>query len=73
MKPGAMEDFLSGADPWLIAKAMVTNAVIVTHEAYNPEIRRKFLIPNVCQHFNVTYINAFELLHALEAEFALAA
>jgi len=32
MKVGALEEFLGGADPWLIAKAMSTGAVVVTHE-----------------------------------------
>lgn len=73
MKPGAMEEFLAGADPWLIAKAMVTGATVVTHESFNPDVRRKFLIPNLCRHFNVQYMNTFELLHTLSAEFVLAA
>ncbi len=71
MKVGALEDFLSGADPWLIAKAMVTGAAVVTHEAFNPDVKRKFLIPNVCRHFGVQVLNTFELLHTLKAEFVL--
>ena len=73
MKAGALDDFLAGADPWLIAKAISTNAVVVTHEVFNPEIRRKFSIPNVCAAFGVKWINTFELLHALDAKFVLAA
>ena len=30
MKPGALDEFLGGADPWLIAKAMTMNATVVT-------------------------------------------
>lgn len=71
MKPGALEDFLAGADPWLIAKAMSTGAVVVTHEAYNPQIKRKFTIPNVCEVFGVPYMNTFELLNKLEARFEM--
>lgn len=73
MRPGAQEDFLSGADPWLIAKAMVTGATIVTHEILNTSIRKKVLIPNICQMFSVNCINTFELLHTLEAEFVMTA
>ena len=72
MKDGALEEFLAGADPWLIAKARVTGALVVTHERLNLQNRRKFLIPNVCQHFGVTCLNTFELLNLLEARFVLA-
>ena len=71
MKNGALEEFLSGADPWLIAKAMTTGATVVTHERYNTDVKRKFLIPNVCRIFRVEWINTFELLEKLEAKFIL--
>lgn len=73
MKAGALEEFLDGADPWLIAKAMtLQDAVVVTHEQFNPQLRRKFSIPNVCQHFGVSWIDTFELLSRTEARFILA-
>jgi hypothetical protein len=73
MKAGALEEFLAGADPWLIAKAMaLKDAVVVTHEQFNPQIRRKFSIPNVCQHFGVQWIDTFELLSRTDARFVLA-
>jgi hypothetical protein len=71
MKPGAVEEFLSGADPWLIAKAMATGAAVVTHESYNPEKKKKFLIPNVCEAFGVAWMNTFDMLYKLEARFVL--
>jgi hypothetical protein len=71
MRPGAMEEFLGGADPWLIAKARVTGAVVVTHEQFHPEARRKFLIPNVCRHFGITWMDTFQLLGRLNARFVL--
>lgn len=71
MKVGALEEFLSGADPWLIAKALSTGATVVTHEVLNLEVKRKFIIPNVCEHFQVPYMNTFELLHRLDAKFVL--
>lgn len=73
MKAGAVEEFLSGADPWLIAKAMTTGATVVTHESYHPDAKKKFLIPNVCKHFGVNWINTFEMLETLEARFVLLA
>lgn len=73
MKAGALEEFLAGADPWLIAKAMaMKDAVVVTHEQFNPQIRRKYSIPNVCQHFGVLCIDTFELLSRTDARFVLA-
>ncbi len=73
MKNGALDEFLSGADPWLIAKAMTTGAVVVTQESYNPDIKRKFQIPNVCKIFNVQWMNTFDLLAKLDAKFVLPA
>jgi hypothetical protein len=71
MKAGAIDEFMGGADPWLIAKAMTINATVVTHEQLNLAARRKFLIPNVFQHFGVRCVDTFELLNALEARFVL--
>ncbi len=66
-----MEDFLSGADPWLIAKAMTTGATVVTHEVLNYDAKRKFIIPNICEQLDIPFLNTFELLHRLEAKFVL--
>ncbi|MBS7413050.1 MULTISPECIES: DUF4411 family protein [Pseudomonas syringae group] len=71
MKTGAMEEFLRGADPWLIAKALTSGATVVTHEVRNMDARRKFIIPNLCEQLNVPYMNTFELLHHLSAIFVL--
>ncbi len=72
MKAGALDEFLGGADPWIIAKAYVLKATVVTHERQNLANRRKFLIPNVCQYFDVPCMDTFELLNCLEAKFILA-
>lgn len=71
MKPGNIEDFLRGADPWLIAKAKVLNAVVVTHEVLVPETAKKIKIPNVCEKFGIQYMNTFQLLRKLEACFVM--
>lgn len=71
IKTGAQDEFLRGADPWLIAKAIVTRATIVTHEKLDRNIKRKILIPNVCENFGVKYIDTFDLLHDLEAKFVM--
>ncbi len=69
----AMAEFLRGADTWLIAKAITTGATIVTHERLDLQCKRKFLIPNVCNHFGVRYVDTFALLQQLNASFFLAA
>lgn len=73
MKPGVLNEFLAGADPWLIAKALSDGSVVVTHEKHDPKIKRKILIPNICEHFSVPYMNTFDLLLKLKAEFVLPA
>jgi len=73
MRAGALEEFLGGADPWLIAKALVTGRVVVTHEQLNAQSRRKFFIPNVCRHFGVEFIDTFQMLDRQDARFVLAA
>jgi len=73
MKTGAVDEFLSGADPWLIAKAMTTpDCVLVTHEQLNLQRKNKFIIPNVCQHFGVRWADTFQVLGATGACFNLA-
>lgn len=71
MKVGALEDFLAKADPWLIAKAMTAEAIVVTHESFNLQNRRKITIPNVCHHFGIQWLDTFEMLEVLKARFML--
>lgn len=69
----AKAKFLSGADPWLIAKAMTIGAKIVTHEVAEPNARRRIPLPNVCDQFSVGWANTFDLLRKLEASFSFRA
>lgn len=69
--PGNIGLFLSGADPWLVAKASLTGETIVTHEVPVEAHSKKVKIPNICDHFEVDYINTFELLNLLDARFML--
>lgn len=64
--------FLGVADPLLIAKAKTLGATIITHEVLAPENSTKVKIPNICRAFDVEYLNTFELLESLEAQFVLA-
>ena len=64
-------NFLSKADPWIVAKAATMDATVVTHEALVPENSKKVKIPNVCKEFDVEYINTYQMLLKLEAKFVL--
>lgn len=64
-------DFLSKADPWLVATAAVIGGTVVTHEIPVPENSTKVKIPNICDAFGVPYITTFQLLNQLEAQFVL--
>ncbi|MDE3226391.1 MAG: DUF4411 family protein [Nitrospirota bacterium] len=66
----AKADFASGADGWLVAYGKVKGCVVVTHEVLNPDIKRKVPIPNVCQAFDVPFIDTFEMLRRLGVRFA---
>ena len=68
----AANRFASVADGWLVAYASVHSAVVVTHEADRPHARKRVHIPNVCQQFNVPYLNTFDMLRQLGVRFELA-
>lgn len=65
----AKYDFAWGADGWLIAYAKAKRAVVVTHEEYNSDIKKRVPIPNVCKEFKVPYINTFQMLRDLNIKF----
>jgi len=67
----AKKDFFEGADPWLIAKAKVMGATVVTHEVFDGYIKRKVPIPNVCRQFGVPCLDTFDLLRQHMASFVL--
>lgn len=72
-KPEHIGNFLSKADPWLIAAASTLGATIVTHENLDPPNSSKVKIPNICVDFGVRYITTYQLLNELNAEFVLGA
>ena len=69
--PAAKAEFAKAADGWLIAHALAKKYVVVSDEYYDPYIKRKIKIPNVCRELNVPYLNTFELLHALRVQLTL--
>lgn len=42
------------ADPFIIAKAMIDNATVVTQEQFRENGAK---IPNICHHFNISYLD----------------
>jgi len=67
----AKAEFASAADGWVIAHAKVNGMIVVTHEEYAPDVKRKVPMPNVCLEFGVDYINTFEMLGDLKVKFIL--
>lgn len=68
-QPYAKEDFLSKADLWLIAKAKIIDASVVTQEKSAPDSKKKIFIPDVCETFGVSYTNTIDLMRALGGRF----
>ena len=68
----AKDEFANVADGWLVAYAKTHGLILVTHEIYNPTVQRKVPMPNVCEEFDVRYVNTFEMLSNLKASFILA-
>ncbi len=67
----AKSEFLAVADSWLVAKAMASDSSIVTLEKFEPNSKKKIKIPNVCNRFNVRYLNTVELLRTMGIKFSL--
>ena len=61
----AKAKFATEADGWLVAYAMVHDAIVITNEQPRPEARNRILLPDVCNHFNVIYGNTFFMLNHL--------
>jgi hypothetical protein len=66
--PGAISDFASGADGWLVAYAKVKGRIVVTQEVGRPDARSKVPIPNVCQAFGVVCADTFTMLRRLQVQ-----
>lgn len=65
----AKAKFATEADGWLVAYAMVNDAIVVTNEQPRPESRNRVLLPDVCTQFRVTYKDTFSMLKDLAIRF----
>lgn len=52
-----------------MAYAVAKGRVVVTHEVPKIDIKRKVPIPNVCEPFNVRYVDTFVMLRELGVRF----
>ena len=68
-QPQAKSEFAVAADGWLAAYSKVHGAVLVTHEAADPNVRRRVPLPNVCDQFGVVVQDTFDMLRELEVRF----
>jgi predicted nuclease of predicted toxin-antitoxin system len=70
--PHQAQLFLDRADPWVISLAKAANAIVVTHEARVGDNSSVVKIPNICQQFDVAYMNPYQMMRELRAKFELA-
>ena len=66
-----ISQFLTGADAWLVAKAAVLGAEVVTHERRSGDNSKQIKIPNICEVFGVVYKNTYDLMDSLQAKLIL--
>jgi hypothetical protein len=72
-KPEAQAKFLSGADPWLIAKAQTIGAKVVTHELSSPDSKKRVPIADICNHLGVECVPPYDALRSMAASFTFKA
>lgn len=65
----AKMEFASVADGWVMAYASVNDLIVVTHEEYAPDAKRKVPMPNVCLEFGIEYVDTFQMLRNLGVKF----
>lgn len=68
----AVNKFMSGADPFLVAHALANNHIVVTEETPNqPNQTGKVKIPTVCKQFKVRCITLHQVLRETGAQLVL--
>lgn len=61
-KPGAVQEFLSVADSWLVASAKSRGLQIVTYEVGAPEGKKRVKIPDAADAFQVRCLDPVQML-----------
>lgn len=60
-----IENFASIADSWIIATALTHGMTVVTNETPAGANSTKIKIPNICNHYNISYATTFTMLRQL--------
>lgn len=66
----AKAEFARVGDSWLCAHALTYDYIVVTQESYEPNIKKRVKIPNVCREFNISYIDLFQFMKEIGIRFA---
>ena len=69
--PAAKDDFARTADGWLAAYAKTHDATVVTNEVFDPNVRRRVPLPNLCRQFGIAFSNTVDMLRGLGVRFDL--
>lgn len=64
-KTTAVQKFLSGADPWIVARAKRDGWAVITQELPDPKTKKRVKIPDVCVNLGVSQMMVFEMLRKL--------
>ena len=64
----AKEQFAKVADGWLVAYAKSTHGIVVTLEEFDPVVKRRIPLPNICRAFDVEHVTPFEMLRRLNVQ-----
>jgi hypothetical protein len=65
----AKAKFASGADGWLVAFSRVHGTTLVTNEQPAPESKKDIKLPDICDQFDVSYVDTFAMLEFLGVQF----
>ncbi len=68
-RPNAKAEFARVADGWVAAYAKEQNATVVTQEKFDPDVKKRVPLPNVCRQFGVIYQDTFDMLREIEVRF----
>jgi len=59
----------NNADTWILAYALANDLVVVTHEVFDSNAKKRIPIPNVCEDFDIIYCDTFKMLRDLNFSF----
>ena len=68
-QPHVIEEFMSGADPFLAGVAAEGGLIVVTLETPARGRKRKVKLPDACDYLDVKWEDTFGMLRSLEARF----